>query len=504
MPNRKRPARFSRISLRTRLTTISIALIGVLIVASSLGTLALLKTYLQQNQDTLLNSTASTLQHEDPALLEERLASQQVQLPRLPSDYYIAYLDPDGTLLIGLVSAASKTSEVPNISGFNSDAVAKTKGIPFEVQSKKVPSPSSTTGAGSTSSADATIESWRMVAVPLTTTPGSLIVALPTAQNDALINQYRAVATIFGGLLLVISGAAIWLTITSALRPLREVERVAKMVAKGDITQRLIERPGKTELGRINHSLNTMLGSIENAMQSRNKTLEQMRRFVSDASHELRTPLVSVRGYAELYRMGAMQTPQQVAEAMSRIESEAVRMSQLVESLLTLARLDETAQLQKTSTDLVSLARESAKDVSVADHQRTIVVTDFSGRPLGPEVSAMANVNAAAIHQVMTNLLANAARFSPLGGQIEIAFADAPKDRLVIEVRDHGEGIPRELRGKVFERFYRVDNSRNRETGGSGIGLAIVASIVAAHSGEIMADETAGGGCTMRISLPKK
>jgi two-component system OmpR family sensor kinase len=249
-----------------------------------------------------------------------------------------------------------------------------------------------------------------------------------------------------------------------------------------------------------------MLDGIESAMQDRSKTLDQMRRFVADASHELRTPLVSVRGYAELYRMGALNNPEKVAEAMGRIESEAVRMTGLVESLLTLTRMDETTKLETSRTNLVALAIDAAKDAAVASGNNKIVVTDLAGKELSETETIEANVDANAMRQVLTNLLANAARFSATGAQIEIALDNESvvngKKYLTLEVRDHGEGIPEQLREKVFERFYRVDNSRNSETGGSGLGLAIVSTIVARHGGTIIAAETPGGGATLRVSIP--
>jgi len=478
------------ISLRAKLTTLSVAIIGVLLVVSSLGTTALLKTYLQQSQDTLLTSTATTLASEDPAQLEERLATRQVQLPRLPSDYYIAYLDSKGSLLIGLVSSTRNNQDIPNLAGFSSAYVVASQGQPFETVSSQGHS----------------TKSWRMVAVPLTSMDGSLVVALPTASNDALLNQYRGIGTSFGLVLLILSALAIWITITQALRALREVERTAEAVAAGDISQRLIERPGKTEVARINRALNTMLNSIEGAMSSRNKTLEQMRRFVSDASHELRTPLVSVRGYAELYRHGALKKKADVDEAMAHIEAEAIRMSDLVESLLALARLDENAKPNFQTVELVEIARMAAKDASVADGNREIALTSIDGKPLPAAAHILVDGDAGQLRQVLTNLLANACRFSPAGAAIEVALGQTTENgivggKTVIEVRDHGEGIPKELRAKVFERFYRADNSRNRETGGSGLGLAIVSTIVKHHNGSIEALETPGGGATMRVTL---
>jgi two-component system OmpR family sensor kinase len=486
---------WERISLRTKLTALSVAIIGVLVFVSSLGTIALLRTYLQENLDRQLISTAETLSNEDPTKLEDRLATNQLRLPSLPIDFYIAYLDTDGTLLIGLASSAGATKgDVPNTSNFNSINVIATNGIPFEVNT-----------LGEVAE-DAGIRGWRMITVPLTTMPGSLVVALPTGANSALLAQYGLIGGGFGGLLLILSGLSIWLTINSALKPLNEVERTAEAVTEGDISKRLIDQEGNTEISRLNRSLNTMLDGIQTAMQDRSKTLDQMRRFVSDASHELRTPLVSVRGYAELYRMGALKKPEQIGEAMERIESEAIRMTGLVESLLTLTRMDEATKLELAKTNMASLAVDAAKDASVADMKRQIEVTDMNGKVLASDAVIEANVDANSMRQVLTNLLANASRFSQEGAQIEIALDDNAmvngRPCLVLEVRDHGEGIPEQLREKIFERFYRVDNSRNSETGGSGLGLAIVATIVARHNGTIVALETPGGGATFRVAIP--
>jgi two-component system OmpR family sensor kinase len=492
--NSKLGTAWQRISLRTKLTALSVAIIGALILVSSLGTISLLRTYLQANVDTLLTSTAATLSREDPAVLEEKLAKRQLQLPSLPTDFYIAFVDEQGSLLIGLVSSASDRREVPNLSNFSLDYVTQTAGVPFEVNDK-----------GQISD-DSGIRGWRMVALPLTNTDGSLVVALPTGANNALLAQYGLIGGGFGALLLLLSGLSIWLTISSALRPLNEVERTAGAVSEGDISQRLVEGGGNTEIARLNRSLNTMLDGIQSALQDRTKTLDQMRRFVADASHELRTPLVSVRGYAELYRMGALKKPAEVAEAMARIESEAVRMSGLVESLLTLTRLDESTKPERTNTDMVSLATDAAKDAAVANGNQKILVTDINGRLLSQDEKVIASIEANSMRQVLINLLANAARFSPENSKIEIALDNQTwsddRRQLIFEVRDHGEGIPKQLRKKVFERFYRVDNSRNSDTGGSGLGLAIVSSIVARHSGKIEALETPGGGATMRVTIP--
>lgn len=479
---------WERVSLRSKLTALSVAIIGLLLVVSSYGTISLLRTYLQQNMDSILATTASTLSNEDPTTIENRLASRQLDLPRLPSDYYIAYLDSTGSLLIGLVSSAEGSDRtVPNLTSLSLAQVLATGGKAFEIE---------VVSANAPGKAD-----WRLVALPLKTLPGSVVVALPTSSNAELIRQYAAIGAGFGGVLLLISGVSIWVTISRALRPLREVERTAEAVALGNTDSRLLELDGNTEIARMNHSLNTMLDSIDSALLARNKALEQMRQFVADASHELRTPLVSVRGYAELYRMGVLKKDADVADAMQRIEAEAIRMSGLVESLLTLARMDEANKVALGEHDLVSLGRVAAKDASVADHNREIVVQDLDGQPLSAEASLLAMFDPNQMRQVLTNLLANACRFSPEDGKVELAMGRRD-GKTVLEVRDHGEGIPEQLRSKVFERFYRADNSRNRETGGSGLGLSIVSTIVAHHGGTVEALETTGGGATFRVTLP--
>jgi two-component system OmpR family sensor kinase len=479
-----------RISLRIKLTVMSIALIGLLLTLSSFGTISLLRTYLQENTDTLLTSTAAALADEEPLLLEARLATRQVTLPRLPSDYYIAFLDSRGSLLFGLVSSANAKNAVPNLNAFTLEAVLATEGRPFDIEV------SSKRGYRD-------LGSWRMVATPLTTANGSIVIALPDVTNARLIAQYGAIGTGFGFFLLTLSGLAIWLTITSALRPLREVERTAAMVAAGDTSQRLVDADKNTEIGRLNGSLNSMLDSIDNAMSSRNKALDQMKRFVADASHELRTPLVTLRGYAELYRIGGLKKKADIDEAMGRIESESIRMSELVENLLALARMDETFELTKTKHDLAQLAALSIRDAGANGSKNEFALVDLAGKELAADFALEADVDASAIRQVLTNLLVNAVKFSDAKDRIEIALSEA-SGKAVIEVRDYGEGIPKSLRDKVFERFYRADNSRNRETGGSGLGLSIVKTIVTRHGGDVKALETPGGGATFRITLPLK
>jgi two-component system OmpR family sensor kinase len=493
MPSRLAIA-WEKVSLRSKLTGLSVAIIGLLLLVSSFGTVSVLRAYLQQNTDNLLSATASILAQQNPAQIQSRLDAKRLTLPRLPSDYLISVLDARGETIYRIMATDASDIEFPDLEMLDLDDVSSTAGVPFDLDQDG--------GLG-----EVTIDehhSWRVVALPFRDFEGSVVVALPNSTNLELLRQYRAIGGGFGFLLLGLSGLSIWLTIAQALRPLREVERTAKLVASGDLSQRLIERPGKTEIARLNRSLNTMLDSLEDSVSSRNKTLGQMRRFVADASHELRTPLVSVRGYAELYRKGALTKKSEVQEAMLRIESEAIRMSLLVESLLTLARLDENQQLDAKKVNMIDLIQSVIKSGSSADKKLSFSVLTLSGAKLPKDEKIFAEINESQIRQVLVNLIENAKRFSSNKSSIEIAIGQKTEDEITIEVIDHGDGIPKQLRDKVFERFYRADNSRNRETGGTGLGLAIVKEIVLLHKGRIEVRDTPQGGATFRVKLPAR
>jgi two-component system, OmpR family, sensor kinase len=493
MPSKLATA-WEKVSLRSKLTGLSVAIIGLLLLVSSFGTVSVLRAYLQQNTDNLLSATASILAQQNPAQIQSRLEAKRLTLPRLPSDYLISVLDAKGETIYRIMASDASDLELPDLEVLDLDTVFRTAGVPFDLDEN------GTLGEVTIDEHD----SWRVVAQPFRDFDGSIAVALPNSTNLELLRQYRAIGGGFGFLLLGLSGLSIWLTIAQALRPLREVERTAKLVASGDLSQRLIERPGKTEIARLNRSLNTMLDSLEESVSSRNKTLGQMRRFVADASHELRTPLVSVRGYAELYRKGALKKKSEVQEAMQRIESEAIRMSSLVESLLTLARLDENQQLDAKKVDMIELVQSVIKGSSAADKKLSFSVLTLSGAKLAKDEKIFAEINESQIRQVLVNLIENAKRFSSNKSSIEVGVGQKTEDEVIIEVIDHGEGIPKQLRDKIFERFYRADNSRNRETGGTGLGLAIVKEIVLLHKGRIEVRDTPQGGATFRIKLPAR
>lgn len=475
---------WSRLSLRTRLTVTSVIALAIVLSFFVLGALAFLRSDVQRNTEETLVESAQILAEVDPVTVRERFMAGDIALPALPSDYYIAYLDPSGKIYIGLVSSAIGDRPVPNLSEFNLISVIALKGSPFTADISK--------GSGDKA------QEWRLVALPLRNNSGSVVVAIPTTYEQTILNQYRAIGFGFSFLLLIIIAATLWLSVKTALKPLREVTTAADAVREGKLDSRLPQIEGDTEIAIINRSLNEMLDSIEDSLKERNKTLKRMKEFVADASHELRTPLVTLRGYAELYRKGAFKTKKEVDDSMSKIEAEALRMSSLVESLLALARLDNEKSLQFASTDVQKLIEKVTDNLKAGFPDLNISLTNLNGKALTGKLDW--KMDESAMTQVLTNLLNNARIFA---GEKPIEIAAGVKDNeLVIKVIDHGPGIPKQLRSKVFERFYRSDNSRNRDAGGSGLGLAIAKSIIQAHGGKIVAEETKGGGATFRVNLP--
>lgn len=476
---------WSRLSLKTRVTATSVIALAAVLAVFVLGTVAFFRNDIQRGTEKTLIDSARVLADADPITVRERFIAGDIALPALPSDYYIAFLDPDGEVFLGLVSSAIGDRPVPNLSEFKALSVIALKGKPFTADIAK-------------GSSDRPQE-WRLVALPLKNLSGSVVVAVPTTYEQTILNQYRAIGFGFSTILLVIIAAALWLSVNTALKPLREVTTAADAVREGKLDSRLPQIEGNTEIAIINRSLNEMLDSVEGSLSERDRTVNRMKEFVADASHELRTPLVTLRGYAELYRKGAFKTKAEVDAAMAKIEAEAMRMSSLVESLLALARLDNQQQIAKSPTDVNGLIQKVVENIKAGYPDLSVNFKKNSAKV--PSEKLEWNIDEPGITQVVTNLLSNARIFA--GDKPIEVHTGIKNDELIIEVIDHGPGIPKQLRRKVFERFYRSDNSRNRDAGGSGLGLAIVKGIVDAHGGKIVADETKGGGSTFRITLPR-
>jgi two-component system OmpR family sensor kinase len=239
--------------------------------------------------------------------------------------------------------------------------------------------------------------------------------------------------------------------------------------------------------------LNGMLSQIEAAFAERTASNSRLRRFVADASHELRTPLTSIRGYSEMLRRGAAESPSDAELARRRIEEEAIRMTGLVDDMLVLARLDQGRPLEHEPVDLQAIATDAAADARAVAPQREINLTS-SG-------TVVVNGDDTRLRQVLGNLVRNALVHT--GPQTPIDINLSTVDSVArLSVADHGPGLNGEDLDRIFEPFYRADPSRSRDSGGAGLGLSIVSAVVVAHGGHVKVHETEGGGATFEVELP--
>ncbi|QIY72016.1 HAMP domain-containing sensor histidine kinase [Streptomyces sp. RLB1-33] len=318
-------------------------------------------------------------------------------------------------------------------------------------------------------------------------------VALPTKDVDENIDTLILVEISVTAAGLVAAGIAGYVLVGVATRPLRKVANTATRVSElplhtGEVTlyERVPESEADphTEVGQVGAALNRMLDHIHSALHARQQSEMRVRQFVADASHELRTPLASIRGYAELTRRGREETGPDTRHALGRIESEASRMTGLVEDLLLLARLDAGRPLQYDQTDLVPLVIDAVSDARAAGR-------DHNWRLELPEEPALVLADAARLQQVMVNLFANARTHTPPGTTVT-ARVHRHGPWLCVDVQDDGPGIPPDLLPRVFERFARGDSSRSRSSGSTGLGLAIVQAVAAAHGGAVTVDSMPG------------
>jgi len=288
-------------------------------------------------------------------------------------------------------------------------------------------------------------------------------------------------------------GVLAWWLVKRGLRPLEDMATTAGAIAAGDLSRRVEPAEPKTEVGRLGLALNAMLEQIEQAFDERTRSEEKLRRFLADASHELRTPLTSIRGYAEVFRRGAKDEPEDLDTAMRRIEDESRRMGVMVDELLRLARLGEGREPERAPVDLAQLVADAVSDAGVEVPEREIKVET-------PEALIVTG-DETQLRQVVANLVGNALRHTPAGTPVAVSVRTTD-GWAELEVADEGPGMAPQDAARVFEPFYRSDRSRARETGGAGLGLAIVAAIVEEHGGTVSVETAPGAGATFRVRLP--
>ncbi len=320
-----------------------------------------------------------------------------------------------------------------------------------------------------------------------------LILGLPlNGVTGTLHHLFNIELAVTGGALVAALVLGWWL-VHVGLRPLRRIEDTAEAIAEGELDRRVPGDTARTELGRLARVLNTMLTRIQDAFSQRDTTEARLRRFVADASHELRTPVAAVAAYAELFERGASERPEDLARVMTGIRTETSRMAHLVDDLLLLARLDQGRPLEREPVELVRVAAQAVDAANAVgpswparvEARRPVDMQGDEGR----------------IRQVIDNLLANVRAHTPPGTSVVVQIDEEGHDAL-IRVVDDGPGLAESDAARVFERFYRVDASRSRASGGSGLGLSIVQAIVAAHGGRVTVDTAPGNGATFTVRLP--
>jgi two-component system OmpR family sensor kinase len=384
-------------------------------------------------------------------------------------------------------TAISRVEQGHNVSTLTTDQVAQLKAAGLGPQ----PTTVDVDGLGD----------YRLVAA-LQPDGDTVISGLPLSGVTSTVGD--AVSLFIGGTLVglvVVAAGGTWL-VRRNLLPLQRVAHTATSVShlkldSGDVAlaQRVpaADTDPRTEVGQVGLALNSMLDNVEGALQSRHESEQRVRQFVADASHELRTPLASIRGYAELSRRERDPVPASVSHALSRVESEALRMQGLVEDLLLLARLDAGRPLDRAPVDLSLLAMDAVSDAHAAapDHMWEL---DLPDEPV--EVSG----DGARLHQVVANLLANARTHTPAGTRV-VTSIKPDTNWVRVTVTDNGPGVPESLQRNVFQRFTRGDDSRARTAGSTGLGLSIVAAVAQAHGGSV---ELASrpGDTTFSVLLP--
>ncbi|WP_246063223.1 sensor histidine kinase [Blastococcus colisei] len=476
-----------RVPLRVTLVALMVALLSVALLATGFATTSLLRDYLQQQRDDELRATVKNNQR-----AELVGACLQDGYPQ-PSSFYVACLVPDSDEPVVIGEPRGPDGDaLPRLSREAVDRLREDE-RPLTVWVDG--------------------ERWRMASGEL---PGGymLVVGVGLEGDEKAISRLVRIELVVGLALLVLLGAAGYLLVRNSLRPLAEVERTAQAIAAGDLSQRVPAGDQRTEVGRLSTALNVMLSRIESAFRAQKASEEaargsehRMRRFVADASHELRTPLTSIRGFAELYRQGAVRSDEEVARLMERIEAEGGRMGLLVEDLLLLARLDQQRPLTLAPVDLAEVAGDAVHAAKAVQPERPISLHLDESLTDVPVVIG----DEGRLRQVVGNLVTNALTHTPPGVRVTVSVAEADDDgdALVLRVADEGPGLHPADAARAFERFFRADASRARgedgvaKAGGTGLGLAIVSSLVAAHGGSVDLATGTGQGATFTVRLPR-
>ncbi|GAQ58412.1 sensor histidine kinase [Streptomyces acidiscabies] len=484
MSGRRRPRPQRRRTLRARLVVASVTLIAVVCAVIGTVTTLTLRQHLYDQLDGQLREVSARASGNfgPPGTSGPQQQSRSIDL----TEFVTRGPQPGSSTLIARVENGAVTAGTVGQKSSNYDMGSKAL---TETQMKAV-------NATAQDRHEHTVDipglgSYR---VKYTTgVNGDFYVAIPTKDADNTVSTLVIAELSVTAAGLIAAGIAGYILVGVATRPLRKVAATATRVSElplhtGEVnlSERVpeSETDPHTEVGQVGAALNRMLDHIHGALHARQQSEMRVRQFVADASHELRTPLASIRGYAELTRRGREEVGPDTRHALGRIESEAGRMTFLVEDLLLLARLDAGRPLQFEQTDLVPLVIDTVSDARAAGR-------DHVWRLELPDEPAIVSADAARLQQVLVNLLANARTHTPPGTTVT-ARVQRRGPWLCVDVHDNGQGIPEDLLPHVFERFARGDSARSRNTGSTGLGLAIVQAVATAHGGAVTVDSVPG------------
>ena len=537
--------RWNAISLSTKLVTTLLVLLTIGVAGISFSIRQLVSNYLLEKVDAQIVQQANLVFQNINSFRDSDTNSSGM------TSYFLQIRDTDANILTTplkpTIAEGVVSEPILPASGTMGDVVF---GEPFTTSaivhlSGEIPSRSTLSTARAP---------WRVVAMRVMQNDNFVnivFIGLPLGDSIDTISSLTRYCIMVGTAVVLLGGVLGMLVVQGTLAPLKRIEKTAAKIAAGDLKQRIPAMPENTEIGSLSASLNAMLARIERSFHEQQETTDKMKRFVSDASHELRTPLAAIHGYAELYKMqrdmpGALE---RADESIAHIEASSSRMTVLVEDLLSLARLDEGRGIDITQqVNLTAIVKDAADDLHALDPERGITCGAVGFMPRqGDEPSRLMfelkdlpaitlHGDASRLRQVMTNIVGNIHRYTPADSPVEVSMGEviasiggdslgrmpATEQSLrhfldavevgqsvhvgmryaVVRFSDHGPGVPAESRARIFERFYTADPSRARQKGGTGLGMAIVESVVKAHHGFICACQTDGGGLTIVVVLP--
>ncbi|MBU8861638.1 MULTISPECIES: HAMP domain-containing sensor histidine kinase [unclassified Micromonospora] len=495
---RRRLRRWGRWTLRSRLVVVVAALTALALVLANAAGLVLLRRTLTDRIDEQLTTVSRPFTRDAAPSYDPHERTRVLPRARLGPEQVVLLYGPDGSLED--VRRSDESATVPKVEPYDR-LVARAAGTrPYTVEAAD--------GAAA----------WRVLVVERGDDRGIAVLAVSLREVEETTDLLLLIDAVVIMVVLLLLASLAAVVVRLGLRPLTRMEQTTAQITGGNLSRRVPDADPHTEPGRLGGALNLMLDRISTEVAARRESERRLRQFIADASHELRTPLTSIRGFAELYRRGGTPPGPELDGTMARIEAEAARMGLLVEDLLLLAQLDHERPLRDQPVDLLAVAADSVRDAHARAPRRRIRLAALDDDGFEP---VMVTGDEHRLRQVVANLLNNALQHTPPQARVTVrtgllrrapagpppvtAVGDplpAATPAAVLEVTDDGPGLAADQAVRVFERLYRADPSRTRGSGGSGLGLSIVAALVRGHGGRVELLTAPGRGATFRLLLP--